>query len=85
VVPTTSKSRERVFLISTIAVRCYADGMPTQFLYGRPLSQADLDGIRRDLEAMESIEVVTDQLREIVVRNWPHLVAKLPPHDEQSD
>jgi hypothetical protein len=57
--------------------------MPTQFLYGRPLSQADLDGIRRDLEAMENIEVVTDQLRAIVVRNWPHLVAKLPPEQRQ--
>jgi hypothetical protein len=58
--------------------------MPTQFLYGRPLSKADLDGIRRDLEAMESIEVITDQLRAVVVQNWPHLIAKLPPHDEQS-
>jgi hypothetical protein len=57
--------------------------MAVQFLYGRPLSQADLDGIRRDLEAMDNIEVVTDQLREIVVRNWPHLVAKLPPEQRQ--
>jgi hypothetical protein len=67
-----------------VGLRCYAAEMPIQFLYGKPLSQADLDGIRRDLEAMENIEVVTDQVRAIVVRNWPHLVAKLPRREEQA-
>jgi hypothetical protein len=53
--------------------------MATEFLDGRPLSPDDLDAIRRDIEAMGSIDAISDELRAIVVRNWPHLIAKLPP------
>jgi hypothetical protein len=53
--------------------------MPTEYLDGHPLSPDELDTIRRDIEAMDSIDAISDQLRGIVERNWPHLVSKLPP------
>jgi hypothetical protein len=52
-------------------------------LNGQVLSPEDLDRIRRDLEALDGIEAISPQLRGIVIRNWPHLVAKLPPEDDE--
>ena len=49
---------------------------------GQPLSPEELERIRREIEAFDSIEVVDDELRALVRRNWPHLLAKLPPEDE---
>jgi hypothetical protein len=39
----------------------------------------ELDTIKRELEAMDRIEVISDDLRAIVMRRWPHLESKLPP------
>jgi hypothetical protein len=38
--------------------------------------------IRRQVEEFEVIGVVDDEIRGIVARNWPHLLAKLPPPEE---
>ncbi|MFL4970231.1 MAG: hypothetical protein ACJ8EN_03250 [Xanthobacteraceae bacterium] len=54
--------------------------MPIEVLEGRPLSPEDLDIIRREIEGFD-IEAISDELRAIVARNWPHLLAKLPPDD----
>jgi hypothetical protein len=43
----------------------YVADMLTEFLDGGPLSQADLD--RRDLEAMDSIEAISDQS---IIKAW---------------
>jgi hypothetical protein len=54
--------------------------MPTEFLNGRPLSPEELEIIRRQLEeGCDVIAAVDDEIRGIVARNWPHLLAKLPP------
>jgi hypothetical protein len=55
--------------------------MLLEFLSGRLLSDADLDAIRRGLEDCDRIEVISDEMRALVERNWPHLVPKLPPED----
>jgi hypothetical protein len=56
--------------------------MPTEFMFGRILSSEELDMIREQIESMDEIGAVTDEVRRIVERNWPHLLAKLPPKDE---
>jgi hypothetical protein len=50
-----------------------------EFLNGRPVSPEDLERLRIEIEAFDSIEHVTDEVRGIVQRNWPHLLSKLPP------
>src|SRR5712671_555850 len=57
--------------------------MPMEFLHGRPLSPEDLEMIRRQIEeGFEVIGAVDDEIRGIVARNWPHLLSKLPPEEE---
>jgi hypothetical protein len=53
--------------------------MPPEFLDGRELRADELDEIRRQLETLEHIDAVSDEMRGIIVRNWPHIAAKLPP------
>jgi hypothetical protein len=55
--------------------------MPIEFLDGRPLSSEELDMIRREIESMDHIGAIHPDIRGIVERNWPHLVAKLPPEE----
>jgi hypothetical protein len=55
--------------------------MPIEVLRGQVLSPEDLDRVRADLETVTSIEAISPELRAIVVHNWPHLAAKLPPED----
>jgi hypothetical protein len=31
---------------------------------------------------VDNIDVIDDEIRGIVARNWPHLLSKLPPEDE---
>jgi hypothetical protein len=57
--------------------------MPIEFLHGRPLSPEDLEMIRRQVEEFEVIGAVDEEIRGIVARNWPHLLAKLPPPAEE--
>jgi hypothetical protein len=56
--------------------------MPMEFLHGRPLSPGDLEMIRRQVEEFEVVAAVDDEIRGIVVRNWPHLLSKLPPEED---
>jgi hypothetical protein len=57
--------------------------MPIEFLQGRPLSPEELELIRRQVEeGFEVIAAVDDEIRGIVARNWPHLLAKLPPEED---
>ena len=37
--------------------------------------------LRQQIEGMDDITAIDDEVRGIVERNWPHLVAKLPPED----
>ena len=56
--------------------------MPMEFLHGRPLSPDELEMIRQRIEALDDIGAIDDEIRGIVKRNWPHLLAKLPPEEE---
>jgi hypothetical protein len=57
--------------------------MPIEFLHGRPLGPEELELIRRQVEeGFEVIAAVDDEIRGIVARNWPHLLAKLPPEED---
>jgi hypothetical protein len=40
-----------------------------------------LDLIRQQLEEMDDVTAIDPEVRGIVERNWPHLLAKLPPED----
>jgi hypothetical protein len=55
--------------------------MPIEFLHGRPLEPDELDEIRMQIEDFDTIEAVDPEVRAIVARNWPHLLAKLPPDE----
>jgi hypothetical protein len=54
-----------------------------EFLHGRPLSSKDLERLRREIESFDYITAIDPEVRAIVERNWPHLLAKLPPNEEQ--
>ena len=54
--------------------------MPIEFLHNRPLEPEELEAIRLQIEVQfDRIEAIDPEIRGIVIRNWPHLVAKLPP------
>lgn len=55
--------------------------MPIEFLHGRPLGPDELDMIRQQIEGFDTIEAIDPEVRGIVERNWPHLLAKLPPEE----
>jgi hypothetical protein len=42
----------------------------------------ELDVIRQQLEEMDNVIAISPEVRAIVERNWPHLLAKLLPDDE---
>jgi hypothetical protein len=56
--------------------------MPIEFLHGRPLSADELEALRLEIESFDDIAAIDDEIRGIVRRNWPHLLAKLPPEPE---
>jgi len=64
------------------AARWSKSRMPIEFLHGRPLSPEELEMIRRELESLDDIGAVDDEIRGIVARNWPHLLSKLPPEED---
>ena len=60
--------------------------MPIEFLHGRPLEPDELEMIRRQIETgFDQIAVIDPEIRGIVARNWPHLLAKLPPENADPD
>ncbi len=61
--------------------------MPIEYLHGRPLEPEELEMIREQIESGfdGGITHVDPEVRAIVARNWPHLLGKLPPEqDEQA-
>ncbi len=38
----------------------------------------ELEQIRTWLESVDTIDVVTPEMRELIQRKWPHLISKLP-------
>src|SRR6266478_4829506 len=60
----------------------WSKSMPIEFLHGRPLSPEELEMIRREIESFDDIGAVDDEIRGIVARNWPHLLAKFPPEED---
>ncbi|MGJ4953081.1 hypothetical protein [Bradyrhizobium sp. HKCCYLS20291] len=64
------------------AERAYHLAMPIEFLHGRVLDPEELEEIRQQIEEFDSIEGIDPEVRGIVERNWPHLLAKLPPADD---
>jgi hypothetical protein len=50
--------------------------MPIEFLHDRPLEPEELDMIRQQIESgFDQIAVIDPEIRGIVARNWPHLLA----------
>lgn len=52
---------------------------PRPMFRGRKLSGADLEFIRAKIERSDSPDAVTDDMRDLIASQWPHLVAKLSP------
>ena len=52
-----------------------------ELLHGRPLSPEELEMIRKQIEGLDEIGAIDSEMRGIVARNWPHLLAKLPPEE----
>jgi hypothetical protein len=54
--------------------------MTIEFLHGRPLEPEELELIQQQIESdFDDIAQIDPEIRGIVERNWPHLLAKLPP------
>jgi hypothetical protein len=62
--------------------RVMAATMPIEIFRGRVLSAEELAAIRREIESFDSIDAIDDEIRALIVRNWPDLAAKLPPSNE---
>lgn len=56
--------------------------MPMEFYNGQPLDADQLEALRVQIEQFETIDAISPEIRGIVARNWPHLLAKLPPEEE---
>jgi hypothetical protein len=52
-------------------------GKPKPTLEGRELSEFELAQIRRQIESIETIDVVSDEMRALIEQQWPHLLAKI--------
>jgi hypothetical protein len=48
-------------------------------LYGRELSDAELETIRKHVQSFGTIEAIDDDMRALIESQWPDLVSKLPP------
>jgi hypothetical protein len=46
---------------------------------GRVLSRGELKLIRREVEGFDTIDLIDDEMRELIEREWPDLAVKLPP------
>ena len=55
--------------------------MPIEYYRSRPLVPEELEAIRQQIEQFDTIEAIDLEMRGIVARTWPHLIAKLPPAD----
>lgn len=51
----------------------------TPMLDGRPLSDEELDFLRKQIEEFDDIGAISDDLRAIVAERWPHLLVKIKP------
>jgi len=47
--------------------------MPIEIFRGRVLFTEELAAIRREIESFDSIEDIDDEMRALIVRNWPDL------------
>ena len=43
------------------------------------MSADELETIRQHIESFDEIKHVTDELRELIAGQWPHLLVKLRP------
>jgi hypothetical protein len=57
--------------------------LPIEFFRCRPPGPEELDVIRAQIEEFDDIDKIDPELRGIVARNWPHLLAKLPPEEDE--
>ena len=48
-------------------------------LYGRELSDDQLAQLRAQLESFDDITAIDDDMRRLIVSQWPDLAHKLPP------
>jgi hypothetical protein len=57
-----------------------------EFIHGRPLSPEELEQMREQIEhGFDEIKAVSPEVYGIVRRNWPHLLAKLPPEPDEDE
>jgi hypothetical protein len=50
---------------------------PKPTLNGRELSELELAQIRRQIESVEVIDVISDEMRALIAGQWPELLAKI--------
>jgi hypothetical protein len=46
---------------------------------GRVLSPGEMKQLRREVEGFDTIDVIDDEMRELIEREWPDLAGKLRP------
>ncbi len=51
------------------------------FTRARAREPEEFEQIRMHIEAFDTIQAIDPEMRAIVERNWPHLVAKLPSEE----
>ena len=59
------------------------DDQHPPMLNGHPLSEQDLEWLRQHMESFDRIDHISDDIRELIVQRWPHLLAKLGPPKKQ--
>ena len=48
-------------------------------LDGRELSEPELDELRQEIEDLQTIDVISSDMRALIEQQWPHLLTKIRP------
>jgi hypothetical protein len=57
--------------------------MPYEVYRGQILGPEELAELRRRIEQFGKIAKIDDDMRALILRNWPDLAARLPAEDEE--
>jgi hypothetical protein len=59
--------------------------MAREYFRGHMLTPQNLETLRRQVESFAMIDEIDDEVRGIVMRNWPELAAKIPPEHHEPE
>jgi hypothetical protein len=59
--------------------------MAKEYFRGHMLTPQNLETLRRQVESFAMVDEIGDEVRGIVMRNWPELAANIPPEHPEPE